>query len=601
MNFKFQKLTVIALTTLLMICIKGQSFATDYMKWHKITLDFEGPHHSETDNNPNPFMDYKLDVTFTNGDKSYKVPGYFAADGNAAESSATDGNIWRVHFSPDELGEWEYLVSFRKGEAVAVENNHFAGKPVAGVDGLSGKFNVIASDKTGIDHRSKGLLKVTGGRYLQFAETGEYFLKAGADAPENLLSYQDFDGDFKSDGIKDNLVKTWEPHVRDWKTGDPTWQNSKGKGLIGALNYLSASGMNAFSFLTMNILGDDKNVYPYTSYDERWHMDVSKLDQWEIVFEHADKLGLFLHVKTQETENQGLLDNGDTGPQRKLYYRELIARFSHHLALNWNLGEENGVWKKKNITTPQTTAQRKAMAKYFADNDPYGHHIVIHNGQEFDDLLGTEVAVTGVSIQTNQKDFSRVHTEALKWVNKSKKAGKQWAVSVDEPGDAQHSLLTDDEDNLHNDARKNALWGTFMAGAFGIEWYFGYAHPHSDLSCEDWRTRDQMWKQSSYALNFFRESNIPFWEMESRDGFTQDQDDYCFMKEGKAYVIYQKQGEAFLLNLQNDSNKYKISWYNPRTGEYFKKVKKISGGKSVDVSAPPYDVGKDWVVLLKRI
>jgi len=600
MNFNLYQIAVIALTSILIICFNERSFGNDYMKWHKITLDFEGPLHSETDNNPNPFMDYRMEVTFTNGDKSYKVPGYFAADGSAAESSATEGNIWRVHFSPDELGKWEYLVSFRKGEAVAVNDNPLYGQPVPGVDGLSGSFNVVASDKTGIDHRSKGRLEVIGGRYLQFAETGEYFLKAGADAPENLLSYQDFDGDFKVDGINDNYVKTWEPHVRDWATGNPTWKKDLGKGLIGALNYLSASGMNAFSFLTMNILGDDKNVYPYTSYDERWHMDVSKLDQWEIVFEHADKLGLFLHVKTQETENQGLLDNGDTGPQRKLYYRELIARFSHHLALNWNLGEENGVWMKKHPTPPQTPAQRKAMAKYFADHDPYGHHIVIHNGQEFDDVLGTEVAISGVSIQTNQVDFSRVHTEALKWVNKSKEAGKQWAASVDEPGDAQHSLLTDAEDTLHNDARKNALWGTFMAGAFGIEWYFGYDHPHSDLSCEDWRTRDQMWKQSSYALNFFRESNIPFWEMESRDEFTQDEDDYCFIKDGEVYVIYQKKGKTFSIDLKNDLNKYRVRWYNPRNGEFLKKATKISGGKKTDIK-PPYDEGLDWVVLLKSM
>jgi hypothetical protein len=92
----------------------------------------------------------------------------------------------------------------------------------------------------------------------------------------------------------------------------------------------------------MNIGGDDQNVFPYVRYDDYAHLDVSRLDQWEIVFAHAQKLGLFLHFKTQEAENQGLLDRGEVGPQRKLYYRELIARFGHHLALNWNMGEEVG-------------------------------------------------------------------------------------------------------------------------------------------------------------------------------------------------------------------------------------------------------------------
>ena len=165
-------------------------------------------------------------------------------------------------------------------------------------------------------------------------------MKAGVDAPENLLAYADFDGDFKTDGHKDDLVKDWQPHVQDWNSGDPTWQGGKGKGLIGAINYLSGEGLNAFSFLTMNINGDDQNVFPYTSYSERLRMDVSKLDQWETVFEHGDKMGMYLHFKTQETENELLLDGGNMGNQRKLYYRELIARFGHHLALNWNLGEE---------------------------------------------------------------------------------------------------------------------------------------------------------------------------------------------------------------------------------------------------------------------
>lgn len=46
-----------------------------------------------------------------------------------------------------------------------------------------------------------------------------------------------------------------------------------------------------------------------------------------------DKLGLMLHVVTQETENDRLLDGGEPGFERKLYYRELIARFAHHPAL----------------------------------------------------------------------------------------------------------------------------------------------------------------------------------------------------------------------------------------------------------------------------
>ena len=325
-------------------------------RWHKVTLDFRGPQTSESAA-VNPFTDYRADVLFshTESGKTYVVPGYYAADGDAANTSATGGDAWRVHFAPDEVGEWTYLASFRTGANVAVSGSITAGVGAGFFDGASGSLTVDETDKTGRDLRGKGRLEYVGERYLRFAGTGEYFLKQGADSPENLLAYDDFDGPFASDGQGDGFVKGWAPHVADWSEGDPTWGDGNGKGLIGAINYLASEGMNAFSFLPMNIAGDDKNVFPYTSYNERLRMDVSRLAQWEVVFEHADQLGMFLHFKTQETENDQLLDGGALGTERRLYYRELVARFGHHLALNWNLGEEN----------TNTVQQQKDFAQYF--------------------------------------------------------------------------------------------------------------------------------------------------------------------------------------------------------------------------------------------
>src|SRR5690606_8458592 len=144
---------------------------------------------------------------------------------------------------------------------------------------------------------------------------------------------------------KNAPLKTWGPHVRDWKPGDPTWKGGKGKGMIGALNYLAGRGVNAFSFIPYNAGGDGDNVWPFASHDDKLHYDCSKLDQWAVVFDHAQALGLYLHFKMQEQENDddgpASLDGGDLGPERKLYCRELVARFGHELALNWNLGEEN--------------------------------------------------------------------------------------------------------------------------------------------------------------------------------------------------------------------------------------------------------------------
>jgi hypothetical protein len=69
----------------------------------------------------NPFTNYLLNVTYTHNatGKTYLVPGYFAADGNAANSGASSGNIWLCHFAPDEVGQWNWAVSLFTGTNVS--------------------------------------------------------------------------------------------------------------------------------------------------------------------------------------------------------------------------------------------------------------------------------------------------------------------------------------------------------------------------------------------------------------------------------------------------------------------------------------------------
>lgn len=151
-------------------------------KWHKITIPFTGPYVRESDSN-NPFLNYRLDVTFSHqqSDKTYVVPGFFAADGNAAETSASEGNVWHCNFTPDEEGTWSYKASFVTGGNVAVADSASAGSPTS-FHGQSGSFLIGSTNKTGRDHRGSGYgrLEYVGEHHLRFGE-GRWFLKAGAD------------------------------------------------------------------------------------------------------------------------------------------------------------------------------------------------------------------------------------------------------------------------------------------------------------------------------------------------------------------------------------------------------------------------------------
>jgi hypothetical protein len=595
-------------------------------QWHNVILTMEGPHAHEQDTLPNPFADYRMDVSFTHesGEPSYLVPGYFAADGNAAETSAESGNKWRAHLSPDKTGRWDFRVSFLlNGE-------------ITSWDGKSGSFRIEPSDKSGRDLRGKGRLQYTGERYLRFAGTWEYFLKAGADAPETLLACVDFDGTYaareagvtrEGEAITANL-KTWQPHERDWKTGDPAWQGGKGKGLVGAINYLSGKGCNAFSFLTYNAGGDGDNVWPHTSHDDKMHFDCSKLDQWGIIFNHGTAMGMYLHFKLQETENDDLnhenkeftrqsLDGGDLGPQRMLYLRELIARFGHNLALNWNLGEEN----------TQSTGQIRDMARFIRQTDPYGHNIVLHtypnqHEQVYGPLLGDQAVLTGLSIQNS--DVSTTHAEAVHWVTRSEDTGHPWVVAHDEPGNAAtgtppdpdypgmkeavQELASDDREiklPRIDEIRSEVLWGNLMAGGAGVEYYFGYRLPQNDLNAEDWRSRDRTWDYSRIALAFFHDHGIPFWDMKNADALVgndlHDNSVYCFAKRGEIYAVYLPAAGSAKLDLEGAEGQLNLRWYNPRTGGGLQvgSVEEVQGGSVVELGKPPHDPGEDWVVLVR--
>ncbi len=595
-------------------------------QWHKVTVTLDGPFARETDDTPNPFLDYRMTVTFRHesGSPEYQVPGYFAADGDAGNTSADAGAKWRAHLSPDKPGQWTYTVSFAKGKLAALDPR--AGEAVAKYDGKAGAFEVAKTDRTGRDLRAKGRLEYVGKHFLRFAGNGEYFLKAGPDAPETLLAYVDFDGTVAT---KANVpLKTWHPHATDWKAGDPTWKNGKGKGLIGALNYLSDKGCNVCSFLPYNAGGDGDNVWPFVARDKKFHYDCSKLDQWGVVFDHAQAKGLYLHFKLQEQENDdnrvgdkekdgpvpAALDGGDLGPERKLYCRELIARYAHCLALNWNLGEEN----------TQSTAQQKAMAGYIRDTDPYDHNIVVHTFPSRQDpvytpLLGQDSPFTGASLQNS---WNSAHQRTLKWVTESAKAGKPWVVANDEQGPASLGVPPDKGYKGHDgvaidkkgkgkgytadDIRKFTLWGTLTAGGAGVEYYFGYQLPQNDLLCEDFRSRDRSWDYCRFALDFFRDNKVPFWEMANADGLIgnahHDNTRYCLAKSGEVYVVYLLNGGTVELGLGNGKAVYSVAWYNPRAGGALQSgsVREVTGSGRVSLGNPPGDPNEDWVVLVRK-
>jgi len=557
-------------------------------KWHPVTIDFKGPDTSETAVDPNPFLDYRFQVQFTSpSDRTYNVPGFYAGDGEGRGS----GNIWRVCFSPGEVGEWSFIASFRQGPQVAVSLDAIAGKST-GFDGCQGSFSVEGYDENARGFLKWGRLEYIGGHYLKFHD-GPYWLKGGNDTPEDLLAYRGFDN---TTGARHEYAE----HAQDWNPGDPDWNNGAGKGIIGFLNYMAEEHVNSIYFMPNNIGGDGKNVWPYVGKidpkghpdNDNLHFDISKLHQWEIVFDHAQRKGIFLHFVLNEAEepNKRELDNGKLGAERKLFYRELVARFGHHLALQWNLCEEYNLRFK---ISPESA---KEYAGYIQAVDPYDHPIAIHHAgnaiKAWEPFLGDK-RFTVTSFQTRDIDVVE------KWRVLSKEAGVPHVIGMDEffPDKA-----TPENADRH---RRQYIWPIYLSGG-QLEFILDEL-----LKTENFRKYEKHWRYMWYARRFM-ERNLPFWEMEPADdllegesvykGKTSTDDGQVFAKAGQCYALYFPSAqETGTLDLTAARGKFTKRWYNPRTGRFVGPATPTKGGGKITVGPPPEDSDKDWALLIKRM
>jgi hypothetical protein len=593
-----------------------------------VTLSVEGPQMDEREGD-NPFTDVRLDVTFAQGKSKWTVPGYFLGCKNTADNGCTSGNIWQAHFLPMHKGNYEWSVRFRRGKDIVFEE--YGGEKLVG-DTAKGSFTVSAQQRDPI--KARGIVHYTGERYYRYSGDNSIFFKFGPDAPENMLAFDDFDAttNYKS------LRKSWQHHAEDFSPDAKPYlwaRGKKGKNLLGMMRYVANQKMNAISALTWNTSGDDRNVFPHllavsaTEYEamervDQWRkgvvqdrFDISKLAQWQRAFAYADSLGLHLNIKLQEQENDRLMDDGAHGRTRKIYLREMIARFGHYLAVTWNMGEENS----------QRPAELALSSFYIDALDAYNRPIVLHTfpnqKERYRPYLGEASAINGLSLQSN---LIPARDEMARWRMESDLARRSWVLSWDEQGPAKGGIGVDEEYPVaklpskrqeivaRNTARREVIWNALTSGANGGEAYYGYQTGCTDLDCQDHRTRANLWKDAAVALDFFRKHiGSSGLSMRNFDELTQrDDNDYVFADPGRAYVIYKTQ-KPVALQMPGMEGRFTVVWYDAINGGALQKGSlaefalnpgfdaiTIDPVPMAQIGDPPKEGSGEWVALVKR-
>ncbi len=577
---------------------------TNPVAYQPVTLGFASAETFDELTGTNPFLDRRLQVLFTAPDgRTFDVPGYFDTDG----SGATSGDRWRTRFTPDQPGTWSWSVSFRQGAEVAIDLDPLAGTPTD-FDGRSGAFAVQPPDPNASGFLKNGKLLYDGTHHLRFTD-GTRYVKVGVDSPENWLGYTGFDNTVDG-GAGPNTpdgLHAFPTHAADWNPGDPDWDSpdtpapNDGRAIIGALNYLASTNVNAIYFLPMNIGGDGKDSWPYASTtinpngspaNDNTRFDTSKLAQWERFFGHAQASGILLHVVLTEAEapNKNELDDATLGTERKLYYRELIARFAHHNAIKWNISEEY------NLNLNLGAATVLGFADYIKAVDPYGTPVTVHNAGSLNNPLGS---AWGPFIGADAMDLTSLQQaqRATGWSGvvesfraATADAGRPIPIMIDEPGSPTRDF-NDDFDAY----RKQVVWPILMSGG-SVECFIN----NRDQALEDFREFDKIWTEMGHARTFIE--SLPFWEMTPEDARLAGNDNTAdgpdaLVKPGEIYAAYLPDANPPGTIALSERGNATLRWFNPRTGQFLPDARTLTSA-ATPIPLPPSEPDQDWALAI---
>ena len=254
----------------------------------------------------------------------------------------------------------------------------------------------------------------------------------------------------------------------------------------------------------------------------------------------------------------------------------------------WNLGEENN--------TPDP--DRKAIAAYIRSLDAYKHPITVHTHNNkaltfYDGILGDP------SFEANLHPGR--HEELQQ---RGDRAAQTFRRGRAEVGDFRRRAAARLErcparrcgPVARSAAYTSALGQSDGGGGSGVEWYFGYSYPNMDINCEDFRSRDRMWDQTRYALDFFRK-NLPF-AQDRADNQRATGAAYVLAKADEVVAMYLPSGGD--TTMRTAAGKYSVQWYNPRTGELSKPAMVRADANPLSPGKPPADPEKDWAILIRR-
>jgi Protein of unknown function (DUF4038)/Domain of unknown function (DUF5060)/Putative collagen-binding domain of a collagenase len=491
----------------------------------------------------NPFTDVAVTGQFRS-----KEGEPIAVDGFC---DSADGKLFRILFMPSRPGNYDYSVTFRRGDSA---QSH------------SGSFEAIAGKRRGIVRVDKDYPW-----HFIWEGTGEHYFFNGTTA-FLLMGWKDekvIQGSIdRLHRLKINRMRVLLGGGRStsfW--GEPIIPNEQFQPYLNPWpaerpNDISNPG---FDYARFNL--------PY------WQ-------KFERMLRHASEQDMIISVIMDW--NDSPVHPGAGSDNEKRYYRYAAARLGAFANITWDLGDD--------ISAFRTLEWSHQMGTLLQQWDPYHHLATDHPiDNKHQDRASPWFGFTS---------FQEWHRPLHQWMLDQRKAqaktGRIIPQTNEEYGYEDHypKWSPSYPEGASADADRRAAWEMAMAGTYqstGETAKRGTGvWPDSGGGWVNGRGDDTMVMLKGYAhmVDFF--TGFEWWKAEPHDELV-DHGSFCLAEPGNLYVVYLPQGGNVTVKLAQ--GRFQVNWYNPRAGKTVP-LPPVDGPSWTSPEAPERG---DWALLLKKM
>jgi len=512
----------------------------------------------------NPFGEASLVGHFTSpAGRTVVVDGFY--DG---------GDVWRLRFSPDEEGEWHYLL---RGEGVELSQR--------------GRLQCIPP-------RGHGFIGIH---------------------PENPYAFAYRDG------------------TPFFPMGDTCYGLHADSCITPELRtqYLSTRRSHRFNYVRMGVVHSpthwesDRAFWPWGGTPKSPDLDRLNPDYFQrldAVLAEMKAAGMNAELLLLNFYQWPFTDTGLwTAARERAWLRYLLARYGAFTnVFLWTISNEyethpDGAYR---LDLPEDVDWVKATARFLKRHDPYRHPVTVHPvisastqgrtpADPFDppwrigEFFGADDALDVLSQQTGQRgtydDVLFCWTGGDPHLVASLRADRRFGKPVLNSENGYEYLRGYPDQHRqehHTDKVRRSSWrivcagGYFAAGFLGTLGHSDFWDPKEAPKLYPFVVRDEGAAAQLAALyDFF--TGLPFWRMEPFDGVTDPA--VALADPGRVYVVYLPEGGSATVDLGGATGPLIAQWLDPRTGERGRTFR-VKGGEPVQLTAPDRS---DWALEIR--